>query len=386
MDIAQLRDFIAVIDSGSFTRAASLLFVSQPAVSQRMKQLESELGVQLVQRGPRGVVPTPAGRTLYRDAQQLVRRFDQIAEDVAKEPRAIRGPVAVGLPTAVAAPLAPALFSWTKRHYPGVHLQLFESVSGYIQELLTVGRMDLAVLYRDDAEPRPAETPLYSEELYLVGRSDAEEPPRGARTAGASGDTGTSGSARASAAAGTSAAARTSGDTGTSGAAGTSGTATDTAVCGEVRLADMLRVPLVAPGSRSNLRMLIDRVFAERGAVPTIAADVESLGTMVRIAESGEACALLPLSSVEALRSTPDLTVRRVVDPVIERHIAVCAVSDHYEPRDAVSVVRHGIVQVTTRLAEQGAWPGIRLAARTEPRAGRSQGSVVLATDPEDPR
>ncbi|MEU5858106.1 LysR substrate-binding domain-containing protein [Nocardiopsis dassonvillei] len=338
MDIAQLRDFIAVIDSGSFTRAASVLFVSQPAVSQRMKQLESELGVRLVQRGPRGVVPTPAGRTLYRDAQQLIRRFDQIAEDVAKEPRAIRGPVAVGLPTAAAVHLAPALFSWTKRHYPGVRLRLFESVSGYIQELLTVGRMDLAVLYRDDAAPRPAETPLYSEELYLVGCSDAEEPPRGGRAAGS---------------------------------AGTGAAAADTAAYGDISLADMLRVPLVAPGARSNLRVLIDRVFTEHGAAPVIAADVESLGTMVRIAESGEACALLPLSSVEALRSTPDLMVRRVVDPVIERHIAVCAGSDYYEPRDAVSVVRHGIVQVTTRLAEQGAWPGIRLAARTEPRAGR---------------
>lgn len=337
MDIAQLRDFIAVIDSGSFTRAASVLFVSQPAVSQRMKQLESELGVRLVQRGPRGVVPTPAGRTLYRDAQQLIRRFDQIAEDVAKEPRAIRGPVAVGLPTAAAVHLAPALFSWTKRNYPGVHLRLFESVSGYIQELLTVGRMDLAVLYRDDAAPRPAETPLYSEELYLVGRSEAEEPPGDDRAAGPA----------------------------------PAGPAADTAAHGEISLSDMLRVPLVAPGARSNLRVLIDRVFTEHGAVPTIAADVESLGTMVRIAESGEACALLPLSSVEALRSAPDLMVRRVVDPVIERHIAVCAGSDYYEPRDAVSVVRHGIVQVTTRLAERGAWPGIRLAARTGTRAGR---------------
>ncbi len=338
MDIAQLRDFIAVIDSGSFTRAASALFVSQPAVSQRMRQLESELGVRLVQRGPRGVVPTPAGRTLYRDAQQLIRRFDQIAEDVAKEPRAIRGPVAVGLPTAAAVHLAPALFSWTKRNYPGVHLRLFESVSGYIQELLTVGRMDLAVLYRDDAAPRPAETPLYSEELYLVGRSDDEEPP---------GDDRAAGPAQAGPA------------------------AADTAAYGEISLADMLRVPLVAPGARSNLRVLIDRVFTEHGAVPTIAADVESLGTMVRIAESGEACALLPLSSVEALRSAPDLMVRRVVDPVIERHIAVCAGSDYYEPRDAVSVVRHGIVQVTTRLAKRGAWPGIRLAARTGTRADR---------------
>lgn len=325
MDIGHLRDFIAVIESGSLTRAAARLFVSQPAVSQRMTQLESELGARLVERGPRGVVPTPAGRTLYRDAQQLVRQFDRLAEDVVNDRHSVHGPVAVGLPTTVAVHLAPALFTWTKQHYPGVHLQLFESMSGFVRELLVVGRLDLAVLYRDDAAPRPAETALYSEDLYLVGRPGT--PPEPIRSA-----------------------------------PGESGEPAGSASAGEVRLANLRGVPLVLPGERSNLRSLVDRVFAEHGSMPTIVADVDSLGAMMRIAESGEACTVLPLSSVAALRSSPELDVRRIVGPVIERHIAVCAAAEYYEPRDAVSAVRHGMVEVTTRLAEQDAWPGIRLA------------------------
>nr|WP_156000898.1 LysR substrate-binding domain-containing protein [Streptomonospora sp. PA3] len=327
-----MRDFIVVIDSGSFTRAAARLFVSQPAISQRMTQLESELGVRLVKRGPRGVVPTPAGRNLYRDAQQLLRHFDRIAENVAEDRHSIHGTVAIGLPTTVAVYLAPALFSWTRRHFPGVHLQLFESMSGYISELLTVGRLDLAVLFRGDAGPRPAETALYSEELYLVGLPESFPNALGATGSDPSGP-------RRPAGAGPEA-----------------GGSAD-----EVRLADLQGVPLVAPGTRSNLRALIDRAFADLGAVPAIAGDVESLGTMVRIAESGQACAVLPLSSVTALRRSPALAVARITEPVVDRHVAVCTASDYYEPRDAVAAVRHGVVEVTTRLAERAEWPGIRL-------------------------
>lgn len=325
VDIAHLRDFIAVIDSGSFTRAAARLFVSQPAVSQRMTQLESELGVRLVERGPRGVVPTPAGRALYRDAQHLVRQFDRITQDVGSDRHTIQGAVAVGLPTTVAVYLAPALFTWTKRHYPGVHLQIFESMSGYIQELLHVGRLDLAVLFRADDAPRAGETVLYAEELYLVGRRTGACPAPDAAADAAGG-----------------------------GAVGSG--------VGEVPLAGLRGLPLVVPGRRSNLRDILDRAFADRGWTPTIAADVESLGTMTRIAESGEAWAVLPMSSVTALMRTPGLEVRRIVDPVLDRYVAVCTVSDYYEPRDAVSAVRHGIVEVTTALGAKGEWPGIRLA------------------------
>ncbi|MDQ0381123.1 LysR substrate-binding domain-containing protein [Amycolatopsis thermophila] len=307
MDIAHLRDFIAVVEAGSLSRAAGRLHVSQPALSQRVAQLEAQLGVRLLVRGPRGVVPTPAGTTLYRDAQQLVRQFDRLARDVADSRNHLHGPVAVGLPTTVAAPLAPALFSWAKAEHPGIHLQLFESMSGYIHELLLAGRLDLAAVFREDDVPRAAEVPLYSEELYLVGqpdpRPDSDE---------------------------------------------------------EVPLAGLRAVPLVTPGGRSNLRALIERAFATKGLVPAIVADVESLGTMIRIAAGGEACTILPLSVLRDHGDPRELGVRRIVDPVLRRHVAVRTATEVYEPRDAVIAIRNGIVEVTRHLAGEGRWPGIR--------------------------
>ncbi|MET8472402.1 LysR substrate-binding domain-containing protein [Streptomyces sp. NPDC006422] len=308
VDVAQLRDFIAVVDAGSLSRAAGALHVSQPAISQRMAQLEAHLGVRLLDRGPRGVRPTSRGLTLYRDAQQLVRQFDRLAQDITGARQPVHGPVAIGLPTTVAAPLAPALFSWVRTHYPDVHLQLFESMSGYVHELLLAGRLDLAAVFREDDAPRTAELPLYSEELYLIG--DPGPAPANPDV---------------------------------------------------VSLRELSEVPLVTPGVRSNLRALVDRAFAAHGLEPRNVGDVESLGTLIRIAESGEACTILP-RSVAAVHGTGDrLAVRRIVDPALRRHIAVRTATDGYEPREAVVAVRRGIVEVTRELAASGRWPGIHL-------------------------
>ncbi|HLR84914.1 MAG TPA: LysR substrate-binding domain-containing protein [Nocardioidaceae bacterium] len=245
---------------------------------------------------------------MYRDAQHLLRQFDRLATNLVDGQHGVTGQVAVGLPSTAAVHLAPALYSWTKRNHPGVHLQLFESMSGYIQELLLRGRMDLAVLYRDDAAERPTETPLYSEELYLVG-----DP-------------------------------------------GVGGSGSD-----EVKLVDLDGVPIVAPGERSNLRALIERTFSRCGLIPNTVADVESLGAMIRITRGGDACAVLPLSSIEPLSEEAG-QVRRIVDPVICRHVAVCTVAEFFRPRDAVETARRAIVEVTASLARSGAWRGIRVA------------------------
>ncbi|MCP2252591.1 LysR family transcriptional regulator, nitrogen assimilation regulatory protein [Prauserella aidingensis] len=320
MDIAHLRDFIGVVEAGSLSTAAHRLHVSQPALSQRMTQLETRLGVQLLVRGPRGVRPTPTGTALYRDAQQLVRQFDRLAHDVADHRDRVHGPVAVGLPTTVAARLAPALFDWVTRHYPWIHLQLFESMSGYIHELLLAGRLDLAAVFREDDAPRPGEVPLYSEELYLVGRPEPRPPSDH-----------------------------------------------------EVALADLYAVPLVTPGPNSHLRALIDRTFAAAGVRPAVVGDVESLGTMLRIAQGGRACTILPLSVVpghggageqhggggEYGGGAGDLGVRRIVEPGLRRYVAIRTTSESYEPREAVVAVRRGVVEVTERLAAEGRWPGI---------------------------
>jgi LysR family nitrogen assimilation transcriptional regulator len=302
VDITELRYYIAIVDAGSLSRAATALQISQPALSQRMTQLEGELGVRLLERGPRGVVATQAGDDFYRDAHRLVRQFDQLSRAVS-EHHQIRGLVAVGLPSAVATHLAAPLYSWTRDHVPGVRLELFESMSGYIEELFGRGRMDLAVVYRDEPRQRPDDVPLYSEELYLVG------------------DPGPA----------------ISSDT-------------------TVSLSDLSAIPLVAPGIRSSLRGLIERALRDHRVTPIVVADVESLTTMLQIAQTGDACALLPLSTATG----GSIPVRRI-DPTLERYALIRTAAELSAPREAVQAVRQGIVAVTRELALSDKWAGIRM-------------------------
>jgi LysR family nitrogen assimilation transcriptional regulator len=304
IDVGQLRDFILVVDSGSLTRAAMLAGVSQPAMSQRMAQLETEVGKRLLERGPRGVEPTSTGLELYRGAQQVVRQLDRLAESLDSASGDIRGSVSVGVPSTVAPLLLPTLVPLLRRRHPGIHLQLFESMSDYIEERLGRGRLDLAVLYRDDANDRPGEIPLYEEDLYLATASsiDPSEEP--------------------------------------------------------ISVRELAERQFVAPGARSNLRTLVERAFAVHRMVPDVIADVESLAAMIRIAQRGDASVVLPRSTV-ATHARSGLTLRPLVDPQVRRNVAVGVASEYQEPRIAVVAVRDGIVDAVHELAADGAWPGI---------------------------
>lgn len=318
MDVLQLRYLVAVVDAGSLSRAAAVLRVSQPALSQRMNQLERELGVQLLDRGPRGVRPTRSGTDFYRDAHRLVRQFDELAASAAAE-HPVRGLVAVGLPSGAAVHLAAPLFGWAREHVPGVRLELFESMSGYIDELFDHGRMDLAIRYVDPLDPatraagptdaaagRAGEQLLYDEELLLVG-----DPPGPTRDPD------------------------------------------------RVTLAELAGIPVVAPGARSSLRQQLERAMRREERSLHVVADVESLATMLRIARSGGACTVVPASTA-ADSAAHGLAVRRT-DPALRRTAVLRTAATTSAPHDAVTAVRTGITTLTRELAGSGRWPGIEL-------------------------
>lgn len=305
LDVAALRDFILVVDSGSLTRAASLAGIAQPTMSQRIAQLEDQVGHRLLERGPRGVEATTAGLELYRGAQQVVRQIDRLSESIGAAGSGIQGTVSIGLPATVAPTLVPELLAAVRERHPAVRLELFESMSGYIEELLGRGRLDLAVLFRDPGQLLPGDVRLYEEELYLVTRSgsDAAESPTTAE-----------------------------------------------ALAGR---------PLVAPGRYSNLRRLVDRFFADAGLEPDVVADVESLAAMVRVAQAGVASAVLPRSVTTSLTG-PEL-VLRPLDPPVRRTVVVNVAPEFYRPRAAVVAARDAVVDAVARIAGRDEWPGITL-------------------------
>jgi len=111
MELYQLRHFVAIVDTGSFTRASVRAAVSQPALSASIARLEEELGVKLLHRTPRAITPTSAGRTLIATAREVLAACNKVKADLraAALDRPLRVGVLRTLPTAHLARLVGAI-------------------------------------------------------------------------------------------------------------------------------------------------------------------------------------------------------------------------------------------------------------------------------------
>lgn len=167
IDVGRLRVFRAVVEHGSFSKAAAALGYTQPAISHHVARLERELGVRLLERTPpRGLRLTAPGRTLLRHADAVLARLD----DAQREVRAVAG-LESGTLTLAAFPTAAATFVPTavaafRRRHPAVAVEISEHEPHVALSRLACGDLDLAVAYEYPSVAGPPEAALRSEALF----------------------------------------------------------------------------------------------------------------------------------------------------------------------------------------------------------------------------
>lgn len=169
MDVRQIRYFVYVAKLRNFSKAALALNIAQPALSRQIQILEEELRTQLLFRTTRGVEPTEAGLTLLEMGQSLLSYVDQIREAVTHSSRHPQGAVTLGVPPSLSNSLGRAVVEACRERLPDVHLRVTEGLSVFLEEWLTLGRIDIAILTEGDEVPSLAKTPLGVEDLLLVG-------------------------------------------------------------------------------------------------------------------------------------------------------------------------------------------------------------------------
>lgn len=146
MNLQQLRYFLAVARSGSFTHAAELEGVAQPTLSQQIRKLEKSLGLPLFERLGRGVRLTLAGQRLMGRAQAVLREITEARQSVEALRDQIAGRLTVGvIPTVLPYLLAWRLQEFLDRH-PAVEVHVVEEVTDRLLEKLAAGDLDLAVV------------------------------------------------------------------------------------------------------------------------------------------------------------------------------------------------------------------------------------------------
>jgi LysR family nitrogen assimilation transcriptional regulator len=148
LDIKRLHAFTKIIDLGSISRAANLLNIAQPALSQQLAGLENSFKKKLVIRSKSGVAPTSAGRELYRHAQILIKQLDRAMVEVGEGEGPLVGKVVVGLsPYSSGSAISAALLATVREKLPGVTLHLTEGFGFVYSEMVMTGRLDMAVIH-----------------------------------------------------------------------------------------------------------------------------------------------------------------------------------------------------------------------------------------------
>lgn len=309
MDIKQLQYFIRVAETGSLTRAAALLGMTQPALSWQISKLETELSVNLFSRNGRGVILTDAGVLFLRRAKALAEDADRAKREMQEFTGRPMGLVTVGLPPAVAAILAMPLVEHISRQCPEVKLQIIEGYSGYVHEWLLGGRIDLGILYGAAGTPSLACQPLVNERLYLLEAADG---------------------------------------------AGRDDTRIEFSRLGEI--------PLILPSSPHAIRRLIDMFSAKHHLALNICMEVIAFAAIKDLVVNGHGATILPIAPMICEVRSGRLRAREIVNPSLSQVVGLASSAHH--PTLAMQAVMRLIRDVSAELIADGRWP-VQIENRT---------------------
>lgn len=182
MQFQQLQYFVAVAETRHFTRAAELVHVAQPSLSQQIKALERELGADLFQRARGNITLTDAGEALLPLARRILADTDTARHEVQELVQLRRGRVRLGATPSLCTGLLPDVLRAFHDRYPGIRLMIEEGGSHDLVRQLARGALDLALVVLPLPTPSPALTTveLLREDLVVVSSPDAPSPARGA--------------------------------------------------------------------------------------------------------------------------------------------------------------------------------------------------------------
>lgn len=275
MDLRQLEYVIAVVDEGGFTRAARSVHVSQPALSQAVRSLERELGVELFNRSGRTVALTSAGEALLGPARQALRDARSAREAIDEVKGLTAGRLdLVCLATLAVDPVAGLVGAFRRRH-PGVRVRIEEpGDAGAALTAVRDGSAEIAVTDLGDDLSGLLSIEMSTQEMVVLVPDSLMD--------------------------GLSSAATTS---------------------GSIDLAALADLPIVAPPPGTSVRRLLDETLAGIGRYPDVVVETahrETIGPLVR---AGAGAAVLP-AGMEPAAIGVDGSVRVLaLDPPIRRRV-----------------------------------------------------------------
>lgn len=168
MNLRHLECFVAVAEQLHFTRAAEQLKIAQPALSQQIRRLEQDLGVELFNRSNRNVALTEFGKALLPRAHQLLNQASIARSEIEEMAGLAYGRLRVGASGTIAAFLLPEILTEFRRRYPNIVLGIVQRRSEPILELIETGNLDVGIIRLPFRKTALEVTPVFTEPLYAA--------------------------------------------------------------------------------------------------------------------------------------------------------------------------------------------------------------------------
>jgi len=271
MDISmrQVRAFVSVAHLKSFTRAAALLHVSQPALTVQIRKLEERLGLRLLDRNSRTVDVTRVGRELLPVFQRILRELDSVIMDTRELATQRHGVVRIAALPSFAAGLLPPIISRFRRSNPRMSFVVRDVIASRVNASVRSEEVDIGITGGELSDPDLEIVHLAHDQMHVVFPSRHPlERKRG------------------------------------------------------ITLEDLAELPIVLMDSETSVRSIVDGAFVAAGRLPIPACEVTYMMTAVGMVKAGLGVAVLPGSAKE-VRAEPSLKTRIIDDPAFARPIAV---------------------------------------------------------------
>jgi len=163
MDLKALRYFIEVVRQKNFTRAAELLHVTQPTLSKMIRQLEEQIGSDLLVRGSRGVWTTDVGDILHRRGCQILEQVRSTKDEIAEVKGLARGELTLGLAPMISSALFPDVLRTFRERYPNITLNLTEAGTKRMAQAILTGEVELGMMVE------PVDSALFEARRVFAG-------------------------------------------------------------------------------------------------------------------------------------------------------------------------------------------------------------------------
>ena len=274
MQFRHLRYFVKVVEAGSFSRAAAMIHVAQPALSQQVAELEERLGFTLLARSSRGVRPTVAGEALFREASEILRQLEQLPGIVRSSSGEAEGAVNLGMSTTLAGSLAGPAIEACKNALPKVTLRFSDDDSETLQAEVEANTVDMAIVFENEFAPIFSRRPLFRQRFFLI----RSEPLAGC--------------------------------------------------VGTVSLDQIATLPLVLPGHPNQRRSVIDHAFAAAGLTPNIIAEADAVPSELSAVRTGVGGSIMNSGNFSHIYRGRDFADPLLIEPALFMTCSIISSSD----------------------------------------------------------